>query len=119
MPEYAFDVILSAAIRVTADSQDAAIAILKDKIDCADANLGSFDNGDPILCEVSLHTPPTPTDCYEIDGDEPCALCGDGNPDGGDGWDGLCPPCADRVSEYMDDHDVDRDAAVEALTPEE
>jgi hypothetical protein len=48
--------------------------------------------------------------------DEPCEMCGVAYEDGGDGWDGLCPSCADKVSEYMDEHDgVDRDAAIEAV----
>jgi hypothetical protein len=35
-----------------------------------------------------------------------------------DGWDGLCPSCADVVSEYMDEHNVDRDQAIHDLTGE-
>ena len=34
---------------------------------------------------------------------------------GGDGWDGLCPDCADLVSAHMDTFQVDRDAAIHAV----
>jgi hypothetical protein len=36
-----------------------------------------------------------------------CTVCGEALIDGdGDNWYDLCPGCADRVSEYMDDHDL-------------
>lgn len=54
MKEYFFDVKLFASIRVKAESEAAARATIADCIDCADANLGAWPNGDPILCEVSL-----------------------------------------------------------------
>lgn len=51
---------------------------------------------------------------------ERCEMCNRPLVDGGDNWDGLCPSCADRVSEYMDAHDIiDRDAAIDALVIEE
>lgn len=53
MTEYAFDVKLFAVIRVTADSEEEARTAIRDKLDCADANLGAWDDGSPILCEVS------------------------------------------------------------------
>ena len=66
MHEYAFDVTLSAAIRVKADTEDAARALLKETIDAADANLGSWANGAPILCEASLESI---NELYEVDGE--------------------------------------------------
>jgi hypothetical protein len=44
-----------------------------------------------------------------------CERCNDSYPAYGDGWDGLCPSCADLVSDYMDEHDVSREEAIEKL----
>lgn len=68
--EFALDVKLNCAIRVKAGSEEAAVAILKEKLDAACANLGHFDNGDPITCEVSLDEDTMP-ECYEVDGNDP------------------------------------------------
>jgi len=53
LTEFAFDVTLQAAIRVRATSLAEAREMLK-TIDAADANLGAWPNGDPILAEVSV-----------------------------------------------------------------
>lgn len=57
MHEYLFDVKLFAAIRVKADTEEQAREMLIQHIDCNTANLGSWPNGDPILCEVSIDDP--------------------------------------------------------------
>lgn len=70
--EYAFDCALACAIRVNAHSEPAARDLLREQLDAADANLGAWPDGKPILCEVSLllggtiHVPPS---LYEIDGE--------------------------------------------------
>lgn len=46
---------------------------------------------------------------------ETCGFCGKKFVRNGDCWDAFDPECADRISEYMDDHDVDQDNAVAAL----
>jgi len=53
MSEFLFDVRLNASIRVIADTEDQAIAMLQ-SIDANTANLGAWPNGEPILCEVSI-----------------------------------------------------------------
>lgn len=50
--EYLFDVKLFASVRVRAPSVAAARALIE-AIDASTANLGSWPNGDPIVCEVS------------------------------------------------------------------
>jgi hypothetical protein len=52
--KYSFDCVLTCTIPVEAISKEAAVKALRDKLDCASANLGAWDNGDPILAEVSL-----------------------------------------------------------------
>lgn len=52
--EFAFDVCLRGSIRVDAPTEEAARAMLREHLDCADANLGAWPNGEPILAEVSL-----------------------------------------------------------------
>lgn len=65
--EYAFDVILSGALRVKAATYAEALATLKATIDCADSNLGAWPNGDPILAELSLSDKTGPA-LYEVNG---------------------------------------------------
>jgi hypothetical protein len=60
----------------------------------------------------------------EIEADEytkeKCEVCGNPlDPEQGDNWDGLCPTDADRVSEYMDTHHVEREAAITAIQTED
>lgn len=64
--EYAFDVKLMATIRVKASSEDEARALVRDHLDCADANLGAWPDGNPILAEASMDGEP---DRLEIDGE--------------------------------------------------
>lgn len=52
--EYTFDVTMIAAIRVKATSQREARDMLREHVDGADANLGAWPDGTPILCEVSV-----------------------------------------------------------------
>lgn len=67
MAEYAFDCVLTVALRVTANSEAEARAILNDKLDCADSNFGAWPDGSPILGEASISDDSAP-DLYEIDG---------------------------------------------------
>jgi len=66
--EYLFDVKLFASIRVNAGSEKEARDMLKGSIAGNEANLGSWPNGDPILCEVSLDDPAC-DDLIEVDGE--------------------------------------------------
>lgn len=78
MPAYTFDMLLAASITVEADSPDAARAALVAKLDAADTNFGAFDDGTPILGEVSLADDHAPT-LAMIDGedveDDPAPIC--------------------------------------------
>lgn len=48
--------------------------------------------------------------------DETCKLCGGPYSESdGEGWDNLCPSCADRVSGLMDRAAIDRDEAISRL----
>ncbi len=53
MNEYLFDVNLFATIRIKAESEDEARAMILDHLDCACVNAGVWPNGDPILFEAS------------------------------------------------------------------
>jgi hypothetical protein len=66
MPEFAFDTTLVCAIRVKADTKEAAADLLREQVDGASANLGCWPGGEPILCEVSVEGD---VDLYEIDGE--------------------------------------------------
>ena len=68
MPEFAFDVTLAGALRVNAPTEAEARRILRDRLDCADSNLGAWPDGSPMLAELSLTGTPS---LYEIDGEEP------------------------------------------------
>lgn len=71
MSEYAFDVILSGALRVPDMPDEAtARATLAYMLDCAESNLGLWPNGEPILAEVSLADDLAKPRLYAIDGDE-------------------------------------------------
>lgn len=63
--EYAFDVKLLAAIRVTAANEAEARAKLSEHLQCADANFGAWPNGEPINAEASIDGE---ADLYEVDG---------------------------------------------------
>ena len=64
--EYAFDITLAAAMRVKAVNEEQARKLLYDMLDAADANLGAWPDGSPILAEVSLDGRPN---LFEIDGE--------------------------------------------------
>lgn len=74
--EYLFDVKLFAAVRVTAENAEEARAMIRDQLECADTNFGTWDNGDPICAEASLDGE---LDLVEVDGETPaiCAYCGE------------------------------------------
>lgn len=67
MTEYAFDIEMRAAIRVKADSEKEARKMLRESLNCADANFGAWDNGDPITGEASMFGRAS---LYEVDGKE-------------------------------------------------
>lgn len=52
--EYAFDVKLFATIRVKAETEDQARAMLREHLQCADTNFGAWPDGSPILAEASV-----------------------------------------------------------------
>lgn len=54
LKEYLFDVKMFASMRVKADSEAEARRMLKAELACAEANLGSWPDGSPILCEISM-----------------------------------------------------------------
>ena len=66
MTEYMFDVKMFASIRVKAESKEQAEAMIALHLDCADANFGSWPNGDPILAEASVDGV---IDLVEVDGE--------------------------------------------------
>lgn len=53
---YTFDVKLFASLTVTASSRKNAQQQLQELLDCASANFGADDAGNPIIAEVSLDT---------------------------------------------------------------
>lgn len=65
--EYLFDVKLFASIRVRASNLETARAMLDEALGCANANLGAWPNGDPILCEASADGE---ADLIEVDGED-------------------------------------------------
>lgn len=65
--EYAFDVKLFATVRVNAATEAEARAMIREHIECADANFGAWPNGDPILAEASVDDDEIPL--IEIDGE--------------------------------------------------
>jgi len=106
MNKYAFDLKLDVSLRVEAKSYAEAVKILREKLNCAEANFGAWDNGDPIEGEASLNYDPPKDDIYEVNGDPACACPGCGAIEGepewgtvGDGFDGYCPSCADKREE--------------------
>ena len=73
MKTYCFDITLVGAIRVTAPDELTARKMLKEALDAADANLGAWPDGSPILAEVSLaqddeYLAGRPT-CFDPDGE--------------------------------------------------
>lgn len=67
--EYTFDVKLFATLRVKAESEAEARAILRHVMHCADANFGAWGDGSPILGEANMVGCP---DLVEIDGEAIC-----------------------------------------------
>lgn len=63
--EFAFDVPLTAAIRVKAASLEDALDMLNSALDSASCNAGAWPNGDPILFEASTSSDPA---LFEVDG---------------------------------------------------
>ena len=58
---YLFDVRLFASIRVPAENLADARRQLRDKIECAECNFGTWENGDPIIAEATIDD-----DCPEL-----------------------------------------------------
>lgn len=54
MATFSFDVEMYTSITVEADSAEAAEEMISEKLEQAQANLGAWDNGDPILCDIGL-----------------------------------------------------------------
>lgn len=102
--EYAFQLSLSAIARIDAESEEEARTNLN-KIEMIDASDLQIPNLHGRITEVSIAHNLDKAELLEIDGDKPCRECGGANPDGGDGWDGLCPECADRASAILDVED--------------
>lgn len=67
MSSFLLDFKLDCAITIGAESAKDAAKLLRQAIQCATVNLGSFPNGDPILAEASLNQPPV---LISIDGEE-------------------------------------------------
>jgi DNA mismatch endonuclease Vsr len=102
--EFAFQFTLNAIARVLAESEDDA----RDKLNAINEiylDEVYVPGLDGRLTEASLAHEPDEAELFEIDGEEPCRECGEPYPDGGDGWDGLCPDCADRASAIEDAED--------------
>ena len=64
MPTYTLDFKLWACVTVEAASPQEAVEQLTGggRLDCATVNLGSYDDGSPIVCEASIEGDP---DVYE------------------------------------------------------
>lgn len=54
MNEYLFDASVIATFRVKADSEDEAVQLMYEKLHWAWANFGVWDDGTPILSEVTI-----------------------------------------------------------------
>jgi hypothetical protein len=52
---------------VKASSLQEARLLMRERVQCTEANFGAWPNGDPILAEVSVDEDEMP--CYEVDGD--------------------------------------------------
>lgn len=68
MHEFTFDVTLYTTIRVNAKSAKTARKMLAKAMYGAEANLGCWPNGDPILCTM-CQAEPDEDDLVEIDGE--------------------------------------------------
>lgn len=64
---YTFDLELYTTISVTAPNRSAARNLLQEHVNGTEANLGSWPNGDPILCQVGM--PDDAGTLIEIDGE--------------------------------------------------
>lgn len=67
--EYAFDLTLTAAIRVRAASEVEARKMLETCLDAADVNFGAWPDGSPILGEVTYNREDR-CEIFEVDGEE-------------------------------------------------
>lgn len=68
MPNYLFDVAVTAAIRIDAPTEAAARAHLRKMLNCADFTLGTGPTGTPVTSEMTMNDEPT---VAEVDGVEP------------------------------------------------
>ena len=99
--EYAFQFNLNAIARVRAETEADARDHLN-KIEMINPSELEIPGLEGRLTEFSIAEDPQHAELFEVDGDEPCRECGEPNPDGGDGWNGYCPSCADRASIVLD-----------------
>jgi hypothetical protein len=67
MKEFLFDVKMQAAIRVQAETEEEGRKMLGEALDCADGNVGSWPNGDPITCEISMAEDPQLAEASDIE----------------------------------------------------
>jgi hypothetical protein len=65
MSNFLFDLECKVAVRVDASSRRKAYEMIAEALECADANLGAWPNGDPITAELSMCV----ARCAEQDGD--------------------------------------------------
>jgi DNA mismatch endonuclease Vsr len=99
--EFAFQFTVNAIARIIAANQDEARERLK-AIECIDLENVDVPGLQGRLTEASIAHDPNEAELFEIDGNPPCRECGEPYEEGGDGWDGLCPECADRASIILD-----------------
>jgi len=99
--EFAFQFDLNAVARIIAETEAEARERLR-AIECVDLSKVDVPALDGVLTEASIASDPNEAELFEIDGDPPCRECGEPYEEGGDGWDGLCPSCADRASMILD-----------------
>lgn len=66
MKEFMFDVKMFASIRVKAEDEKQARAMLRAEVDGAEANLGSWPDGSPMLCQICVDDD---IDLIEVDGE--------------------------------------------------
>ena len=111
MPRFTFDMLLAASIPVEADSPDAARAALVAKLECADTNFGAFDDGTPILGEVSLADDDAPT-LAMIDGEDV-----DDNPFHPESPEGRAWDAGDRSPVTCMEDLIEKDATDRAADP--
>lgn len=54
MPQHSFDLQILTSVTVKADSEEEARDIIRDRMHGVEANFGAWENGDPIVAEISV-----------------------------------------------------------------